>query len=350
MMNGLLALPQWYVFMDNPSDSWLGFINAVYWLGMGISLPLTAAVSNKYGRRLGIHIGNVVLILGVVLQTAANNTATFILGRFFLGVAAAWYGSNVPLLINEVAYPTHRGIASSLYNCGWYVGSLVAACATFGTRDYESSWGWRIPSLLQVLLPLVALPGVLISPESPRWLISANRHEEARKILTHYHAGGDPDSMALVNYEIIEIESTIASEKAAHDSTSYMDMIKTKGNRHRLLISITLGIFAQWVGNGVVSYYLALVLSTVGITSVTHQLLISAGLQIWNLIFAVVAASSVDALGRRPLFLASAAIMLVSFIIVTGLSGAFAATGNSITGTVVIPFLFIFFAGYDIAL
>jgi len=125
MMNGLLALPQWYVFMDNPSDSWLGFINAVYWLGMGISLPLTAAVSNKYGRRLGIHIGNVVLILGVVLQTAANNTATFILGRFFLGVAAAWYGSNVPLLINEVAYPTHRGIASSLYNCGWYMGSLV---------------------------------------------------------------------------------------------------------------------------------------------------------------------------------------------------------------------------------
>lgn len=118
-MNGLLALPQWYAFMDNPSDAWLGFINAIYWLGMGVSFPLAAVLSNKYGRKGGIYVGYVFLVLGTALQTAANNTTTFILGRFFLGVAGAWYGGNVPLLINEIAYPTHRGIASSLYNCGW---------------------------------------------------------------------------------------------------------------------------------------------------------------------------------------------------------------------------------------
>ncbi|RDW80286.1 hypothetical protein BP6252_04924 [Coleophoma cylindrospora] len=350
MMNGLLALPQWYVFMDNPTGSWLGFINAVYWLGMGISFPIAAPLSNKYGRKLGIYIGYVILVLGTILQTAAHNSITFILGRFFLGVAGAWYGSNVPLLISEIAYPTHRGIASSLYNCGWYIGSLIAAWATFGTRNFGDSWCWRIPSVLQALLPLVALPGLLLTPESPRWLVSVDRQEEALKILTACHAGHDADSMALVNFEIVEIESTIASEKAAHESTSYMDMIKTKGNRRRLLISITLGVFGQWVGNGVVSYYLALVLKTVGITSVTNQLLISAALQIWNLIFAVVAAMCVDKLGRRTLFLGSASIMLVAFIIVTGLSGSFAATGHAATGTTVIPFLFIFFAGYDIAL
>ena len=136
----------------------------------------------------------------------------------------------------------------------------------------------------------------------------------------------------------------------AHATTGYMDMIKTKGNRRRLFISISLGVFAQWSGNGVVSYYLGLVLSTVGITSITDQTLISAGLQIWNLIFAVGAAFSVDKLGRRMLFLASAATMLISYIIVTGLSGSFAKTGTSSVGTAVIPFLFIYFAGYDIAL
>jgi hypothetical protein len=91
-------------------------------------------------------------------------------------------------------------------------------------------------------------------PESPRWLISVNRPDEARITLTECHAGRDPDSMALINYEMIEIETTIANKKAAHDSKSYTHMIKTKGSRRRLLISVTLGFFGQWVGNGVVSY------------------------------------------------------------------------------------------------
>ena len=103
-------------------------------------------------------------------------------------------------------------------------------------------------------------------------------------------------------------------------------------------------------GNGVVSYYLALVLETVGVTSVTDQTLISAFLNVWNLLFSVAAAFSVDRVGRRPLFLASAAIMLVGFILVTGLSGAFAEGGAGATGIAVIPFLFVFFAGYDIAM
>jgi Sugar (and other) transporter len=96
--------------------------------------------------------------------------------------------------------------------------------------------------------------------------------------------------------------------------------------------------------------YLALILASVGITSVTHQTLISGCLQIWNFFWAVAAAASVDKLGRRALFLASGSIMLVSYIIITGLSGAFAQTGHAATGVAVIPFLFVFFGGYDIAL
>jgi hypothetical protein len=75
-----------------------------------------------------------------------------------------------------------------------------------------------------------------------------------------------------------------------------------------------------------------------------------AGLQLWNLIFAVTAALCVDKLGRRFLFLASGSVMLTSYIIVTGLSGSFAQTGHSATGLAVVPFLFLYFAGYDIAL
>ncbi len=167
-------------------------------------------------------------------------------------------------------------------------------------------------------------------------------------MLIESHAGGDANS-ALVEYEMIEITSAIQLEATLKDA-SYAELFSTPGNRRRLLITVSLGLFSQWCGNGVVSYYLVLVLRTVGITSVTDQTLISGFLQVWNLLFAVAAAVSVDKVGRRPLFLASAGIMLVAYILVTALSGAFAESGNGPTGIAVIPFLFIFFAGYDIAL
>lgn len=90
------------------------------------------------------------------------------------------------------------------------------------------------------------------------------------------------------------------------------------------------------------SCYLALILNTAGVTKVKGQLLISACLQIWNLIFAAGAGLSVDRFGRRPLFLLSAATMTISFAVVTGLSESFAETGNTATGVAVIPFLFLF--------
>lgn len=100
---------------------------------------------------------------------------------------------------------------------------------------------------------------------------------------------------------------------------------------------------------GIVSYYLAPVLLTVGITSVTQQTMISGFLQLWNLILAAGAAFSVDRVGRRKLFLASSVGMLGSYIIIAGLSGSFANTGLAATGIAVIPFLFIFYGFYDIA-
>ncbi len=84
------------------------------------------------------------------------------------------------------------------------------------------------------------------------WLIDVGRIEKARSILVKYHAGGDVDS-PLVAFEMAEIEQALALERHISQTTSYLDMIKTKGNRHRLLISVTLGTFAQWNGVGVVS-------------------------------------------------------------------------------------------------
>ncbi|KAL6702388.1 hypothetical protein ACN47E_002339 [Coniothyrium glycines] len=349
VMGSLTALESWYGFMGEPTGAYLGWINACYFLSNGLALPVGSWMSEKFGRKSPVYVGYVFLVAGTIMQTTAQTEQQFTYARILLGVASATYSVSAPVIINEIALPKHRSIVSALYMCGYYVGGSLCAWATYGTRVIENSWSWRIPVLLQLLCPVLALPGFFMTPESPRWLISKDRVEEARRILAIYHAGGDEND-PLVNYQMVEIETTIATEKAQQSSASYMDMFKTPGNRRRLFISVTLGIFTQWVGNGVVSYYLPLMLNTVGITATSDQTLISACLNVWNLLFAIAAALCVDKLGRRFLFLASASIMLVSFIIITGLSGSFASTLSPSVGTAVIPFIFIFFAGYDIAL
>ena len=205
-----------------------------------------------------------------------------------------------------------------------------------------------MPSICQAVLPLAQLAGYLMAPESPRYLVSIGRIEEARAFFVKYHAEGD-ENAPIAAFEIEEVQRTLAAEKENKESSSYLDMLRTKGNRHRFLISTTLGVFAQWNGVGVVSYYLALVLESAGITSVTQQTLINGCLQIWNLILAVGAAFMVDKVGRRALFLTSCVGMLVGYICISGLSGSFAQTGDKATGLAVIPMLFLFYGFYDIA-
>ncbi|KAL6405893.1 general substrate transporter [Ilyonectria robusta] len=349
LLNGFQSLNRWVDFMEDPDATWLGTINCLYWITVGVVAPVSSWAAGKWGRKIPSYCGFIFLIASTCLQAVAQNPAMFIVARTILGGSTACFGIAVPLLIAELAYPTQRAIMSNLYPAGFFVGSSISAWSVYGMRNYASSWCWRLPTILQVLCPLSGLVGLYLSPESPRWLISEGRIEDARQILVDWHAGGDTNS-ALVEFEMAEIIEAVRAEKEASGTARFSDLWKGPGNRHRLFITITIGFFAQWVGNNVVSYYLALVLDTVGVTSADDQTLVSACLQFWNLIFAVIGALFIDRLGRRMIFQLSFAIMLVSYVIVTGLSGSFASTGNASTGLAVIPFLFVFYAGYGISL
>lgn len=246
LMNGLQALDQWTTFMDNPTGAWLGFMGAIYWVGNGVFYPLSSWVANKYGRKAAIYPGYLFLILGALLALGEHDYY-FVLMRFFIGCASAWYSGAVAALINEIAYPTHRGIANALYNCGWYIGGTIGAFVAFGTRNYANDWSWRLPTVLQILLPIVALPGLLLAPESPRWLVSVDRVEAAREALARAHGR---DNIELINYELLEITAALRAEREATKAASYLQMSRTKGNRHRLFITVTVSIFSQWSGNG----------------------------------------------------------------------------------------------------
>ncbi|KAF9875532.1 hypothetical protein CkaCkLH20_06913 [Colletotrichum karsti] len=197
-------------------------------------------------------------------------------------------------------------------------------------------------------MPLMQLLGIYFLPESPRWLIAHGERTKARDILTQYHAGGDENS-PLVDFELEEIEMALTAEGDL-SKTSWIDLVRTPGNRKRTFIAFVVGWFAQWNGVGLISYYLFLILNSIGIKQAKDQTLINALLNVSNWVASVfVGALMVDRLGRRTLFLVSTGAMLFFYVIWTSLSATFVRTNDSSTGKAVVAFVFLTYFSYAIA-
>ncbi|KAI1060978.1 hypothetical protein LB507_010156 [Fusarium sp. FIESC RH6] len=349
MMNGLQTLPQWRGYFGNPEGAMLGALNSVYPAGKVIALFFVTYVCDRFGRKTAMMIGSLTCVAFAIMQAVSQNLETFIAARAILGFFTSFLAQPSPILITELAYPTHRGKLTALYNTSFYLGGIIAAWCTFGTFKLDTTWSWRIPSLLQGALPAIQLLAVYFLPESPRWLVAHGRREEARKILATYHAGGDADA-PLVNFEMAEIEGALTHEADAMSQNSWLELLRTPANCKRTLIAVIVGWFAQWNGINLISYYLVLVLNTIGITNPKDQTLINGLLQISNWLAAIfVGAMLVDRLGRRTLFLLSTCGMFVSYIIWTGLSASFDSTRSPATGKAIVAFVFITFFFYAIA-
>jgi len=252
-----------------------------------------------------------------------------------------------PLLITELAHPQHRAKLTSLYNTGYYVGAIIAAGTTLGTFSIKSNWAWRIPSILQAAPSVFQFAFIWWVPESPRYLISKGRNEQAFGILAKYHANGDHTSK-LVQFEYDEVKKTIELESVLTE-TGWGEIIRTAANRKRLFIVLALGLFSQWSGNGLVSYYLNTVLTEIGIDDSQTQLKINLGLSCYNGLIASSFAFGVDRFGRRPLFLVSTFGMLGAFVFWTICSALNAKTHSSGTGIGVIVFIFLYYTFYNMA-
>lgn len=172
-------------------------------------------MSDAIGRRYTMMVGIVLLVAAAAMQAASHNIATFIVARFFVGAGIELSCVPAPVLITEIAYPTHRGKATSLFQTCFFLGAIASSWCTFGTFNMtNSTWSWRIPSALQAFFPVVQFMGLWFVPESPRWLIGKGRHEEARAFLLKYYAGGD-ESNPIVDHEYRQISSHIEAEQAA---------------------------------------------------------------------------------------------------------------------------------------
>jgi len=232
-----------------------------------------------------------------------------------LGVGIVFCIISGSALIAELAYPKERPILTSLFNASYFVGAIIAAAIAIKTVDIVGDWSWRIPSILQICPSLLQIVFVFLLPESPRYLVSKDREDEAFAILVKYHAEGDASSL-LVQAEMAQIKSVIHLEME-NSKQSWMDMLRTAGMRRRVLISCMLGLFTQMSGNTLLSYYSNVLFKMMGYTTSFAKTRINIANQCWSLINGTIIALFVTRFRRRWMFMLSSTCMLIVFIAMT---------------------------------
>jgi len=135
----------------------------------------------------------------------------------------------------QVRFQKHTSSALTNHRIAWL---------TYGTARIDNNWSWRIPTIVQLAPSAIQILFIFFVPESPRYLLSKGRDEKALQILAKVHANGNAQD-EMVQCEFIEIRDTLKLEKEV-ESNSWMELVRTKGNRHRLVILVSAGFFSQW--------------------------------------------------------------------------------------------------------
>lgn len=175
----------------------------------------------------------------------------------------------------------------------------------------------------------------------PSTFCLSTSHQESRaaKILAYYHANDGDEHDPLVVFEMAQIRHALKLEKEINENNTTWQLWTRPGNMKRLRIIIAIALFSQWSGNGLVSYYINLVLDSVGITDTRTKTAINGGLQVWNLLCAMAGAFLVDRVGRRPLFIVSTVGMFIVFCMWTLTTALVSENGNKAAATATVPII-----------
>lgn len=351
LMNGLQSVSHWQSYFGSPKGATLGIFNAAYPLGGIIGVFLISPSADRFGRRCGLALGAGIICVGAALQGAAVTLAMFVIARVIIGAGSVIVAGVGAPFITEIAHPSQRSTATALFLTFYSVGSITAARCTFGTFRINGTASWRIPSALQGLPSLLQVLFIWFVPESPRWLVSKGRHDEAFSIIAKWHGeGNETDPLVVAEYQEIVTALTMEEEsKPSSLLSSFSEFCRGPGNRKRVMIMIWAAICSQMSGNAFVSYYLSPILTSVGMKTDLEQTLINATSQMVSWFSALYFATLPAKLGRRTLFLASLVAMWIVVISITAGSATFAKdSSNKAAGYAVVVLLYIFSPAYNL--
>ncbi|GAA1948507.1 MFS transporter [Amycolatopsis minnesotensis] len=163
------------------STLWSGLIGASALVGVFLGGAVFGAVTDRIGRKLMYTIDLIAIIVCSVLQFFVTNEVELFVLRLIIGVAV---GADYPIataLVAEFAPKSWRARLVGGLNAMWFVGATVAAFVGYALLQVDDGWKWMLlSSAVPAVLIVIARASI---PESPRWLMSKGRREEALAIL-----------------------------------------------------------------------------------------------------------------------------------------------------------------------
>ncbi|KAL4870026.1 major facilitator superfamily domain-containing protein [Aspergillus spectabilis] len=282
MTNSLQSVDQFMNNFGNPTGAKLGFYGAASSVAGMVATIVAGPLVDRLGRRALCFAGSAIVIAMAIMQIFAPSFPVFTVAG--------------PMLVMELVHPKSREAISSLYNTSIYIGLISGAWISFGTFRKESACIW-------------------FCPESPRWLVSRGRLEEARANMIKYHGNGQETE--IVRYELQEIVAGIKSDKT-----------QIQFNAEGLPAG------SQCAGSSLISAYLPQILDQVGFGTAKDKTLINEA--------GVTAALFAPHIRRRMLFLWSTTGTLITFIIWMTLSARYIETSEQGMGIGIVTMVFLY--------
>jgi sugar porter (SP) family MFS transporter len=295
-----------------------GIVVAIALAGAVIGAAGAGYFSDLMGRRRVILSAGLLFIAGALISAVAQDVLVLLIGRFLVGVAIGTASMLTPLYLAEIAPASVRGAIVSLNQLCITAGILVSYLVGYALASASDGWRWMLA--LGAVPGLILSLGMLVLPESPRWLAGHRRPEDAERVLQRVRGTTE------VSEELRGLRTDIAREGGRLASAA--DLLAPH-LRRVLIIGIGLAMFQQITGINTVIYFAPTIFQSAGLPSAATSILATAGVGAVNVIMTIVSIWLIDSLGRRQLLLWSLGGMAVTLFVLcaaffTGTSGQIA--------------------------
>lgn len=214
------------------------------------------------------------------------------------------------MLLSEIAPKDLRGALVSMYQLMVTLGIFLGYCAGYSTRNYKDTAQWRVPLGLSLAWAIIICVGMLLIPESPRYLAENGRVEEARRAIAKLSKL--PVEHAFVENEIDQILEGIESQRESGEA-SWGELFSTKSKvLQRLITGCLVQSFLQLTGENYFFFYGTTIFKSVGLTDGFETSVIIGTVNLFSTALAVLV---VDRFGRRLCLMTGAAGMLVCMVV-----------------------------------
>ena len=281
-------LQDYFVLTDSQVES----ITALGLIGAVVGALFTGRITDYLGRKKVILASAFVFATGAVWTGLAPTVNQLMISRFYLGLAIGVSSFAVPLYISEIAPTKIRGTLVSMFQLLITVGILAAYLSDNAFADNNNLECWRPMLWVGVIPAAVLFVGMFFLPETPRWLMSKGREEEAKKVLDRIE---DPE---FVGASMASMKSDMAIDAS---QASWKEIFKP-WLRNALIIAVGIMFFQQFVGINTVIYYSPKIFLAAGFEGAEAAIAASVIVGVVNVLFTIVSLFIIDKLGRRKLY------------------------------------------------